>query len=307
MRTVPIILNPVAGGGAGRRHVAEITRELGARGIEPQFLQTPGPGTALSLARAQALAGAKLLVVAGGDGTIHEVANGLLQASLEGSCTLGLIPVGTGNDFVKVVPGAGTRRAAYDTIAGGRRVLYDVGRARWLDHQEYFVNGMGTGIDVEVVRQMHRMPQLPGPLKYLLALFKALFRFQPVTLRAHIDDQVIERRLMIIALGNGVCQGGGFYLAPDARPDDGLLDLCMVHELNWPGIARVLPRILKGTQRGDPAVDMRTARRIRLETLDGSSLFFHLDGELREPAGLRALEIEVVPQALAVLVGSEES
>jgi diacylglycerol kinase (ATP) len=307
VRTVPIIVNPAAGGGAGRRHIAEIARELTARGIAPRFLETSGPGAALDLAREQALAGTDLVVAAGGDGTIHEVANGLLQASLGGTCTLALIPVGTGNDFVKVVPGARSRRAAYDTIVSGRRKLYDVGRARWLTNQEYFVNGMGTGIDVEVVRQMRRLPQLPGPLKYLLALFKALFRFQPVALRARIDDQVLDHKLMIIAIGNGVCQGGGFYLAPDASPSDGLLDLCMVHELNWTGIARVIPRILKGTQRGDPAVDMRTVRRIRLEALDSASLFFHLDGELREPAGLRALEVEVVPQALPVLVGSEDA
>jgi diacylglycerol kinase (ATP) len=303
VRTAPVILNPAAGGGAGGRHRAEITRELKARGITPHIIETTGPGSGRVLAHAQAQAGAEVLVVAGGDGTIHEVANGLLQAGAD--TTLALIPIGTGNDFVKVVPGTRTRGAAYDTIAHGERRLFDVGRARWHDEEEFFVNGMGTGIDVEVVRQLQSLPQLPGPLKYLLGLVKALFQFRSVSLRIHADAAALEQKVMIIAVGNGICQGGGFYLAPDARPNDGLLDLCVVREVNWRGIIRVVPRVLRGTQRGDPAVDMRTIRTIRFEAMDDRPLFFHLDGELREPAGLRELRVEVVPNALPVLVGAE--
>jgi diacylglycerol kinase family enzyme len=160
---------------------------------------------------------------------------------------------------------------------------------------------MGTGIDVEVVRQISRLPRLPGAVKYLTGLLRALVYYKPVNLRAQLDEHRLEQRVMIIAVGNGVCQGGGFYLAPEASPSDGLLDVCVVDNLSLPGIARVLPRIMRGTQKGDPAVLMRTARSIRFEVLDGRPLFFHLDGELREPAGLRALDIQIVPAALPVL------
>lgn len=302
-KPVCVVLNPASGGGAGARYRREIEHELNARGVQFDLVETPGPGTGVSLARERARRGAHVVVAAGGDGTVHDVVNGIMQAAPAGSCALGLVPVGTGNDFVKVVPGTRHRQAAYDTIARGHSERYDLGRVRWNGSEEYFINGMGTGIDVEVVRQLTQIPQLPGPLKYLLALLRALLRFRPVALRAQLDDQRLEQRVMIIAVGNGTCQGGGFYLAPDASPQDGVLDACVVDQLSLGGILRVLPRIMRGTQRGHPAVLMRTARTVRFEAADDRPLFFHLDGELREPSGLRTLEVDVLPGVLPVLTG----
>jgi len=297
-RTLDIILNPISGGGAGRRARPEISRALDARGVQYHIHETEGPGDARERARALSRPGA-VIVAAGGDGTIHEVANGLLDAG--GLATLGLIPVGTGNDFVKVVPGTRKREHAYETLASGTQRRFDAGLVRWDGGVEHFINGMGTGIDVEVVRQMKRLPQLPGPIKYLMGLFRALVHYRPVQLDASFNGSAFEKRVMIIALGNGVCQGGGFYLAPDAVADDGLLDLTVVDELNLVEIAQVLPRILKGTQRGHRKVDMRTGRRLEIRSTDGRPLFFHLDGELREPAGATELTVEVIPAALPVL------
>ena len=304
-KPVCVVLNPSSGGGAGARYRGEIERELSARGIKFDLVETPGPGTGVSLARERARRGARTIIAAGGDGTVHEVVNGIMQAAPDGSCTLGLLPLGTGNDFVKVVPGTRERQNAYDTIAAGRVEKYDVGRASWDDTAEYFINGMGTGIDVEVVRQLKRVPQLPGPVKYLLALLRALARFRPITLRTQLDEQALEQQMMIIAVGNGCCQGGGFYLAPDASPRDGALDVCVIDRLSPLGIMRVIPKVMRGTQRNDPAVFMRTARAVRFEAGDGRPLFFHLDGELREPAGLRSLAVEVLPGALPVLTGED--
>jgi YegS/Rv2252/BmrU family lipid kinase len=306
VKPVCVVLNPTAGGGAGARHREEIERELTARGIKFELVETPGPGTAVSLARERARRGARVVIAAGGDGTIHDVANGILQAAPDGSCTLGLVPIGTGNDFVKVVPGTRSRPAAYDTIALNRIERYDVGRVRWQDTEEFFINGMGTGIDVEVVRQLARLPTMPGPLKYLLALLRALVRFRPVALHAQLDEQQLDQRIMIIAIGNGVCQGGGFYLAPDASPQDGLLDVCVVDRVSPFGQMRVIPKVMRGTQKGDPAVFMRTARVVRFQAADSRPLFFHLDGELREPLGLRTLDVEIWPAALPVLTGEHE-
>jgi diacylglycerol kinase (ATP) len=303
LKPVCVILNPVSGGGAGARHRAEIENELTRRGVRYDLFETRGPGAATQIARDCAKRGAETVVAAGGDGTAHEVANGILQAAPHGSCALGLLPVGTGNDFVKVVPGTRDRALAYDTIVRGSSKRYDVGRVRWGDQEEYFINGMGTGIDVEVVRQLRHLPALPGPLKYLLALVRALIRYQPVAVRARFDDQQLEREIMIVAVGNGVCQGGGFYLAPEASPSDGILDVCLVERTSLSGTMRVIPKVLRGTQRGDPKVFMRTARRVRFEAMDGRPLFFHLDGELREPEGLRVLDVEVLPGALPVLTG----
>ena len=301
LKTVAVVLNPASGGGAGRRQRPLIERGLAERGVTATVYETNASGDAERVARNLSESGSAVVVAAGGDGTIHEVANGLMRARVAQRGTLGVIPVGTGNDFVKVVPGARTFEQAIATIAQGRIQQFDVGRVRWHDQDEYFVNGMGTGIDVEVVRQLRKVPQLPGPLKYLLGLLRALVYYKAVNLRAHLDEQRLEQRVMIIAVGNGICQGGGFYLAPEASPSDGQLDVCVVDRLSLLGIARVIPKVLRGTQKGDPAVLMRTARSIRFEAADERPLFFHLDGELREPPGLRALDIEIVPAALPVL------
>ncbi len=299
--SIDVILNPAAGGGAGRKHGSEIEPELAARGIACRLHETTGPGTAVEQARALANQGARVVAAAGGDGTMHEVANGLLQADSPAVCTLGLIPLGTGNDFVKVVPGTRQRSAAYDTIARGECEQFDVGRVSWEGREEFFLNGMGTGVDVEVVRQLQSLPQLPGALKYLVALLRALAGYTPAELTVTTDGQAVRQRVMIVAVGNGICQGGGFYLAPDASPRDGLFDLCLVKKLSLPAMARVLPRIMRGTQRGDPAVFMRTGSEFQFEAVNEGPLFFHLDGELREARTSRSVHVRVLPGRLPVL------
>ena len=234
---------------------------------------------------------------------MHEVANGLLEAGPPAGCALGLIPLGTGNDFVKVVPGTRARSDAYDTLLHGEAKPFDVGQVDWDDRSEFFINGMGTGVDVEVVRQLQTLPQLPGALKYLIALLRALVGYQPVDLSVTTDGERVREHVMITAIGNGRCQGGGFYLAPDAKPTDGLFDLCLVKALSAAGMARVLPRILRGTQHGDPAVFMRTGREFRFERTGSSSLYFHLDGELRE-AKAGWVQVRVLPARLPVLTRS---
>jgi diacylglycerol kinase (ATP) len=302
-KSVDVILNPASGGGAGRKYRAEIERELSTRGLSCRIHETSGPGAATRLSFELANRGATIVAAAGGDGTIHEVGNGLLQAG-HAECALALIPLGTGNDFVKVVPGTRKRSAAYDTIARGTPQRFDVGRAAWDDRQEFFLNGMGTGVDVEVVRQLQSMPPLPGALKYLLALLRALVSYRPVDLAIQLDADQLRQRVMIVAVGNGVCQGGGFYLAPDASPRDGRLDVTLVRELSLVGMARVLPRILRGTQSGDPAVLMRTGQVIRFAAMDQQSLFFHLDGELREAKSNGTVEVRVLPSALSVMTAA---
>jgi YegS/Rv2252/BmrU family lipid kinase len=241
-----------------------------------------------------------MVAAAGGDGTIHEVANGLLCS--ETRIPLAVIPAGTGNDFVKLVPGAASRAGAYAVIARPAFRDFDVGFAEWPGGSEYFVNGMGTGIDVEVVRQISRQPRLPGPVKYLLGLLRALAIYRPVTLRATLPDEVIERSVMMFAIGNGVCQGGGFYLTPHAQPDDGVLELCVVQEIPLWKVAIVLPRVLRGTHVTHPAVIMRSFGELRFDATGPGPLFFQLDGELREPAGAHWLKVEVRPRALRVVV-----
>lgn len=304
IQPVHVILNPSSGSGTGRRLRPELERELRARGVEFSLVETERSGHAVELARSLALNGAGTIIAAGGDGTIHEVVNGLLQARHSGAATetvLGVIPIGTGNDFVKVVAGGTERQRAYDVIAWGKIRRFDLGRVEWEGGAEYFMNGVGTGIDVEVVRQIKRMPRLPGVVSYLVGLLKALVRFRPIPLRIRLDDESIDRKVMIIAVGNGCCLGGGFYVCPGAVPDDGYFDVCIVSELNIFQIASVLPRVLKGTHGDHPKVAMRQARSIEIVAGDDAPLFFQLDGELREPRNATWARITLERAALPVL------
>ena len=298
-QAIHVILNPKSGGGRAAHLRDEIVREMNVRGVDVVIRETRAAGHARELAIESARSGSRMVVAAGGDGTIHEVANGLLCSGVR--TPLAIIPAGTGNDFAKIVPGAQSRTAAYDTIAKPYVREFDAGYVEWEGGSEFFVNGMGTGIDVEVVRQILRTPALPGPVKYLVGLFRALAVYQPVTLRATLPNEVLERSVMMFAVGNGVCQGGGFYLTPHARGDDEQLELCIVAAIPLWKVALVLPKVLRGTHAGDPAVTMRSFKRVRFEKAGSNPLFFQLDGELREPKA-RWLNVEVRPRALPVVV-----
>jgi YegS/Rv2252/BmrU family lipid kinase len=301
---VHIILNPAAGSGSGRRNRPEVERELARHGVRFTVEETRGRGHALELAALAAERGLGTVVAAGGDGTIHEVVNGLVQWSDRRGApvpTLGIIPIGTGNDFVKSVTGGTDRQLAYRTIAGGEVRYFDLGRVTWPQGVEYFTNGVGTGIDVEVVRQIMRLPRLPGVVSYLVGLFKALRRFRPLPLRILVDGEEVERRVMIAAVGNGFCLAGGFHLFPGARPDDGELDLCVIEELNLRGIATVVPRVLRGRHGDHPRVTMRRGGVIEIMAQGEDPLFFQIDGELREPPNARRLEVDIIPGVLPVL------
>ena len=299
-QTVHVILNPKSGGGRAGHLRGEIERELNARGVSFIIHETLAAGHARELAAQAAARGASLIAAAGGDGTVHDVANGLLINGHD--VPLAVIPIGTGNDFAKLIPGARTRAGAYEIIARPAFRNFDVGFVQWPDASEYFVNGMGTGIDVEVVRQILRLPRLPGPLKYLLGLVRALAVYRPVTVRATLPGEVIERSVMMLAIGNGICQGGGFYLTPHARPDDSRLELCVVQEIPLWTVALVLPLVLRGTHTRHAAVTMRGFANLRFDAVGEAPLFFQLDGELREPPGARWLQVEVRPGVLRVAV-----
>jgi len=287
----------------GGRLRGEIERELTARGLHFTLAETTRPLHAVELAQAAAKGGADVVVAAGGDGTVHEVANGLMRAAADHRPALGVIPVGTGNDFAKLLKGGTDRHQAYAHLAAGEVVDFDVGLVSWADTTEYFINGMGTGVDVAVVHQIQHMGStLPATLKYLVALIKSVIGFKAIPLKIRADGRALDRSVMIIAIGNGPCLGSGFWVCPRAVANDGRFDICMVHDLGYLQIARTIPKVMRGTHEHLPVVTMDQAEIIEVEAPAGASLFFHLDGELREAADPR-FRIELKHTALPVVGG----
>jgi YegS/Rv2252/BmrU family lipid kinase len=299
---VHVVLNPTSGAGLGGRIGDEIERELKARGLSVVVERTRGAGHATDLAEAAAAGGAAVVVAAGGDGTVHEVANGLLRSGGAATAALGLIPIGTGNDFVKVIPGTQTRLLAYDTLAHADVLPVDAGIVRWEGGEEYFVNAMGTGVDVEVVRQIERARNLPPALVYVVGLVRALTRYVAIPVRVDVGGETIERRIMMLAVANGSTIGGSFRICPDAMPADGLLDVCVVDDMSPLRKAVVARRILRGEHVGQAEVVMRRSKRVEIGVDGTTPFFFQVDGELREAKGDR-LTVEVLPGALRVVAG----
>lgn len=303
------IVNPTAGGGRGGRAAPGLRRWARDAGVDASIAETQARGHARDLAYDAVRAGAPGIVAVGGDGTVHEVANGILAAAGEGAAPappLGVLPVGSGNDFATLVGGTRDAGRLYHALERGDVRSFDAGRVIWDGGEEYFINAMGLGIDVEVVRQVERLPRLPGAVGYLLGLFRALLRYRPIAVRVSADGETRAGRIMMVAVGNGDSLGGGFHVCPHARPDDGRFDVCMIRSLGPVAIARTIPRVLRGSHEGMPGVTMMTGTEVEiLLASDGGPLFFELDGELREPPTARGLRVTLLPAALRVLVPAE--
>ena len=310
MPTARVILNPTAGDGRARRMSERILVGLERRDIQADIVATTAPREAVRLGLEAARSRVDLVIAAGGDGTVHEVANGLLRAYAQGvdGPVLGVLPVGTGNDFAKLVGPLNDLERSLDIVARGELRRYDAAIATWGGQDHWFVNAAGTGIDVEVVRQILKRRGRPSPavFKYLAAVLRALVTYRAIPLRIRFDGRVLERDTMIIVAGNGRCVGGGFWICPVAEPEDGRFDICIVNRLSYLGALHAIPLIMRGKHEKHPKVEMYRASTIEIEALGADPLFFQLDGELHEPPDARTLTMRVVPSALPVRVGGPE-
>jgi YegS/Rv2252/BmrU family lipid kinase len=252
----------------------------------------------VELGRKAAEHGVERVVVVGGDGTIHETANGLLSTGIESLPQLGVVPVGTGNDFArltgthKLAPADAVRR-----LASGRDKLFDVGLA-W---GEYFVNSLGLGFDAVVASQVPRCRHLWRPLVYPAAVLRSYRRYRPVQVVAQGDDASYGGGIFSVEVGIGRSTGGGFFLMPGALPDDGLFDVCLIAPISLWEFISLTPRALRGTHtRLKPVHMMQTAS---LTVRSSEPLLAHFDGEVR--SGPETIDIRVVENRLPVLATRE--
>jgi diacylglycerol kinase (ATP) len=278
---------------------------LERRGIDADLVATTAPREAERMGLEAARSRVDLVIAAGGDGTIHEVSNGLLKAYSQGvdGPVLGVLPVGTGNDFAKLVGPLKNLERSMDLLVEGQVRRFDACTASWDGVDHWFVNAAGTGLDVDVVRWILKTQGRASPalFKYLTAVLKSLFRYRAIPLRIRMDETVIEQDVMIVVAGNGRCVGGGFYVCPTAEPDDGRFDICIVDSVSYWGALVPLAKVMRGTHADHPKVTMYQAREVDIEAMGSDPLFFQLDGELHEPPNARTLRMRMHPGALPVM------
>jgi diacylglycerol kinase (ATP) len=290
-----VILNPAAGRGAARRVESVVARAFRAQGWAVDVVRTEGPGHAQELASQAAKQGAKHVVAVGGDGTVHEVANGLLRAGSD--AVLGVVPVGSGNDFAKLIGVYGhdpARAVARLVTARSRR--FDAGRV----FDEWFVNSVGFGFGPAVVQTRNAMHNLRGFLSYLVPIVKTFFRFQPPLFDVAAPGFRERGYMMMVEICNGTTAGGSYRFAPDADPADGKMDVCLIRRVSLPRFLLAIPRVMRGTH-----LRMREVALIKTATLTirapEEPLILHVDGELREP-GVNECTVELERGRLNVLV-----
>lgn len=293
-----LLINPTAGRGHAGRVAGEAERAAREAWGEVTRVQTTKAGDAVELACRGVMEGAERVLVLGGDGTLHEAANGLLNAQVPSRPPIAILPAGTGNDYARI---AGTAKCspaeAVRRLAKGTVRYFDVGEA-W---GEYFINSVGIGFDAEVARVINHSKKGSGLAAYVGAVLKVLREFDSFEAKVQADDREFRDRFLLLEIGIGPSVGGGFKLTPFAQPDDGLLDICAIERQTKLGILTKLPLAVVGKHTGLNAVRSFRTTRLSVETLNGT-LHAQFDGETREVSG--RMDICLKPGLLPVLVAS---
>lgn len=290
MQEFLIIANPVSGGGRGRKRTQAVAVHLEAAGARVEVHWTAQSGHARDLAAAALKEGWPEVVAAGGDGTIHEVANVLAGTDT----VMGLIPAGKANDLSRELGLAGPPAAVAQVLLQGKRRCIDLGCI----NGEYFCTVATLGFDAEVSRLVHenRIPFSSG-LTYIYGMLYALcyYRCQPVRLRG--DFGTLEETILLTAMGNTGSYGGGMKIAPHALVDDGRLSLCIIREVPRTTVLRLFYKVFSGRHVTHPAVHLQHTRSFTIQT--PSPLWIYADGEAicSTPA-----TVSVAPAALQVRV-----
>ncbi|HWA17209.1 MAG TPA: diacylglycerol kinase family protein [Gemmatimonadales bacterium] len=289
-----LLVNPAAGHGRGRRLADEAATAITQHWGGLRRIDTAGPGDAIEIAR-NAEAGIERIVVLGGDGTLHEAANGVLQRPETNRPPITIISAGTGNDYARMIGTLGLRpAAAIARLTRGTVRKYDAGYA-W---DEYFINSIGIGFDAAVARRVNASSWGRGILPYVAAVIRVISEFRSYRATVAIDHETFSDDLLLVEVTIGYSQGGGFRLTPDALLDDGQFDLCAIRHLSTPALLAKLPLAMFGRHTRLPQVRMRRGTTVTIQSSDGP-LLVQFDGEVRQRPG--PIEIRILPGALPVL------
>ena len=303
MTRYKIILNPTAGKGNGLKVRPEIEKILTKFGLDYEVVITGYPEHATELAMNAAGEGFNVIVAAGGDGTANEVLNGLMKfKQANKKCpVMAVLPVGRGNDFAYGVGIPMGLQESCDLLASKLVRKIDIGKVTGGDHPEglFFGNGVGIGFDA-VVGFVAAKGKLTGMLSYLVAAIKTIFiYFKPPMLEITTENKTFQMPTLMVSIMNGRRMGGGFMMAPDAKPNDGTFDLLLVREVPQSKMVGIMLKIMKGTQASDPAVSTIQAKKVFAKALNGV-IPAHADGVTVCENGTE-VTVEIMPSELEII------
>lgn len=307
MSPAKIIVNPYAGRWKARMAIPGIESACRKLGLDYELVVTEGPGHGIDLAREAALAGFSPVVSAGGDGSISEVVNGLMQAAGEGMAgPLGVIPLGSADDFADMLGMEKEVEAACLVVKAGHTRVVDVGCV----NGRFFDNNSAIGLEPMVTIAQAAMKRVKGTPRYVLAAFKTILSHKPWRVRLGWDEGEYEGLATLVSVGNTRRTGGAFWMTPRAEPDDGCLDFVLAGGLGRLKLLRLLPTTFDGSHIERPEITYARTTRLTIECDPPTPI--QADGELFE---LSASQVEyttlpgrlrvIVPDAPGTVAGSE--
>ena len=312
-----LIANPISGKGRAKRIAEQAHAALTESGQHGQLVFTSASGDAKRLARQAVANGIRFVIACGGDGTLHEVVNGIATVP---DVILGILPCGRGNDFAAAIGVPLNPERAIATLLSGTPIHVDLGRCYQSSqpsavshqpsadgfrqpktdsqhNQHYFTTIATCGYDTEVSRRAAKgTPVFAGTASYAYAAVETLFYYDPPVVHLEGDFGTYDGSLLLAATGITNCYGGGFQIVPDARIDDGLFDVCIIRPVSAFTVLRLLVTLFWGGHVSHPAVSIHRTRAITIET--DTPLLLYADGE---PMCETPVTIETINGGLVVM------
>jgi YegS/Rv2252/BmrU family lipid kinase len=298
---VKLILNPNADMGNAWKLASDL-RPVVAEFGGADWSGTVYPTHAIELATQAADEGYELVIAAGGDGTVHEVINGLMAVPKEKRPRFGVVPLGSGNDFAHAVGIPPNAVEALRQVINGKPHAVDIGLVETENgRREYWDNTLGIGFDATVTIRTHTLPVLRGFLMYFTAVMQTIaFNHDAPQMQFKTDEETWHKETLMMVVCNGPREGGGFLVAPEAKNDDGIFHYAAINKVSRPMMLRLVPEVMNGTHGKFEQIRMGTLKKMELQA--DAPFRIHIDGEVFAGFGteVRGLKIEIIPGAIEV-------
>jgi diacylglycerol kinase (ATP) len=296
-----VIINPTAGSGKAAKKWKVVAAKLKAAGIDFEAVFTSSKGHATILAKTAIENGCRKLLVLGGDGTNHEVMNGIMQQKVveTTAITQCLIPVGTGNDWIRTHQLPRNIDKIIKNIKANKTKLQDIGKVNFQmesgSGERYFMNVAGLAYDAFIAKKSNENPNLTkNKFSYLYLILRCLFQYKPQNIKIEFNGQTVQNQYYTVNVGICKYNGGGMRLVPQAIPDDGLFALTTVDDMSIPGVIAATPYLYNGKIGNHRKSYTTQTDFVTINSLDTEQIMLELDGEY---VGVSPIRFEIIPNA----------
>lgn len=271
MRKIKYIINPVAGDGSSKETLAIIHEKMKETQLEYSISISGYKGDVENIAKEAVEEKYTDIVAVGGDGTLLEAFNGVFEKNV----ALGIIPTGTGNDFVKMLGIEKNIVSSIDRIIRGKTKLVDTGRV----NDSHFLNVVGLGIDGEIVQKTEKVKKIiKGSAAYIYSTFSTLVNYQCKKIKIIIDDKIYEREVFLVAIGNGKYFGGGMKITPAAEIDNEIFEIVIINKMPKPKFAVLFRKVFSGNHVSEDVVETFSGKKVIVQGDD--SMMINADGNI---------------------------